>query len=314
MEMSVKSLMRKYVIRHYGNLVSVDEPKFDIENKNWIAELRSDYPRIIHDDRCPNERILKFLTLRRLGTIEVGEDLETINATSRDDCVNNLSGYLNLWQERAERIIVKASADNLANIDEARWVLGKFGTIISRLEWNDVILDSEIDALSPKEALKLRKYLHLLEGLDIVEYTGDGYSYGNMFAELRHRTNNFQEISTAILSYIIKTRYSALKETLGITQLETFVHVDSCYYLPALEADKLIYWTRESFAHRCAKFYGYKPKVYFRLPYILEQLVKVEALHYEDNLFFGNKKIFKKMQDLKSEFPEIASPRACARI
>ena len=312
--MSVKSLMRNYVRHHYGNLISVDDPEFDSEEKTWVAELRSDYPRIIHDDKCPDERILKFLTLRRLGTIEVRDDLETIKATSRDDCVTNLTGYLDLWQERAERIIVKASADNLANINEARWVLGKIGAIISQLEWNNVILDCEIDAHSPKEALKLRKYLHLLEGLDIVTHEGDGYSYGNMYAELSHRTKNFQELSTAILSHIIKTRYSALRETFGITQLETFVHVDSCYYRPALEADNLIYWTRESFARHCAKLYSNKAKIYFRLPYILEELVNVNALNYQDNLFFGNEKLFKKMQELKSEFSEIAAPRACARI
>ena len=147
-----------------------------------------------------------------------------------------------MWQERAERIIVKASSDNLANINEARWVLGKIGTIISRLKLNNAILDSELDALPTKEARKLRRYLQLLEGLDIVNHKDDGYSYGNMFTELSFKAkNDFEKLSTAILSYIIKERYSALRETFGISQLETFVHVDSCYYRPALEAEHLIY-------------------------------------------------------------------------
>jgi hypothetical protein len=87
MEMSAMSAVRKYVIQHYGNLISVDEPEFDSRDKTWVAELRSDYPRIIHDDRSPNERILKFLSLRRLGTIKIGENLEPLEATSRDTCV-----------------------------------------------------------------------------------------------------------------------------------------------------------------------------------------------------------------------------------
>ena len=168
MSTSAISAVRKYVIQHYGNLISVDDPEFDSTDKTWVAELKSDYPRIIHDDRSPDERFLKFLSLRRLGTIKIGENLEPLEATSRETCVNNLSCFLNMWQERAERIIVKASSDNLASINEARWVLGKIGTIISRLKLNDVILDSELDTLPVKEAVKLKRYLQLLEGLDIV--------------------------------------------------------------------------------------------------------------------------------------------------
>jgi len=304
------SAIRKYAIQHYGNLIFADEPEFDSTNKTWVAELRSDYPRIIHDDRSPNERILKFLSLRRLGTIKIGENLETIEATPREVCVDTLSGYLDLWQERAERIIIKASADNLANINEARWVLGKIGTIISHLKWKNVILDSEIDALHDKEARKLRRYLQLLESLEIVSHEDNGYSYGNMFTELSHGTKNFEELSTAILSHIIRERYSALRETFGISQLETFVHVDSCYYRPALEAENLIYWNIDSFVEHIAMLYGNKPKIHFRLPYILEELVRVKALEYQDKFYFGNLKLFKEMKILQDEMGELASPRA----
>jgi hypothetical protein len=310
MEMSAMSAVRKYAIQHYGNLISVDEPKFDSIDKTWIAELHSDYPRIIHDDRSPNERILKFLSLRRLGTIKVGEDLKPLEATTREVCVNNLSCFLNLWQERAERIIVRASSDNLANINEARWVLGKIGTIISRLKWKNVILDSEIDARPIKEAAKLRRYLKLLEGLEIVSHENNGYSYGNMYTELSHRTHNSDELSTIILSYIIKERYSALRETFGIAQLEPFVHVDSCYYRPALEAERLVYWNMDTFHSHCAMLYGNKSKVYFRMPYILEELVRVKALEYQDKLYFGNAELFKEMQNLKDIMGELTSPKA----
>ncbi|WGM89401.1 MAG: hypothetical protein IAX21_06490 [Candidatus Bathyarchaeota archaeon] len=312
MELNAKYVIRKYVNQHYGNLISVDEPKFDVKGKTWIAELKSDYPRIICDDRCPNERIVKFLSLRRLGTVQVQEDLQNINATSRDICVQNLSGYLDLWQKRAERIIVTASADNFADIGEVKWVLGKIGTIISHLQWNKAICDFEINLLSTKEAEKIRKYLKLLESLEIVKYAEKRYSYGNMFTELVFQTGNDpQKLSKAILSYIIKTRYSALREVFNITQLDPFVHVDSCYYRPALEADELIYWTKDSFARQCAIIYGRRSKVYFRLPYILQELVNVNALNYQDNLFFGNEILFKEMQKMKSEFSDMTSPRAC---
>ncbi|MGA2680321.1 MAG: hypothetical protein ABSF44_00810 [Candidatus Bathyarchaeia archaeon] len=311
MGMSVKSVIRNYAIQHYGNLISVGEPEFDPEGKGWIAELQSDYPRIIHDDRCPEERIVKFLSLRRLGAIKVAENLQSIEATSRDDCVNNLSDYLNIWQERAEKIIVKASSDKLAKTNEAKFFLGKIGMIISRLKWNKTIPDSDIDALPIKEAIKLRKYLQLLESLEIVEHENNRYSYGNMFTELCVGTDNDPEkLNTSILSHIIKTRYSALRETFGISQLETVVHVDSCYYRPALEAEELIYWKKDSFEHHIAMLYGTKSKVYFRLPYVLEELVNVKAIEYQDNLYFGNASLFKEMKNAYYEMGEVSLPRA----
>jgi hypothetical protein len=303
MEPSIKSIVRTYALHHYGNLISVDDPKFDPEQKAWIAELKSDYPRIIHDDRCPDERTLRFLTLRKLGTIKVGESLEpnSIDATSRDACVNNLSYFLNLWQDRVEKIIVKASSDNLANTNAAKTFLGKIETIIARLEWNDMILDSEIDFLTGKERERVRKYLQLLEGLDIVVHNDNGYSYGNMFTELSHSIHNSSELSTAILSFIIKNRYAALKEAFNISQLETVVHVDSLYYRPALEANEIIYWKKESFERSCALIYGYKSKIYFRMPYVLKELVQVQALKFEDNCYFGNERLFNKMIEAKDQ-------------
>ena len=310
MEMSPKLAIRRYVIQHYGNLISINDPEFDMTDKTWTAELLSDYPRIVHDDRSPNDRILKFLSLRRLGTIKIGEDLQPIEATSREACVSNLSNLLDLWQERAERIIVKASADNLARIHEAKWIMGKIGTIISRLYRKETIPDAQIESLHVKEEAKIRRYLKLLETLEIVNHEEDHYTYGNMFASLSAGTSNFEELSTAILSFIIKERYSALRETFGISQLETFVHVDSSYYRPALEADRLIYWTLDSFEHHYAESYGHVSGRLFKIPYILEELVNVDALKHEDKYYFGNLSLFKEMQRQKAEMADLSSIRA----
>lgn len=310
MEMNPRLAVRRYVIQHYGNLISADDPEFDVTNKTWVAELRSDYPRIVHDDRSPNDRILKFLSLRRLGTIKIGENLEPIEATSRDICVDNLSNLLALWQERAERIIIKASADNLARIHEAKWIMGKIGTIVSRLYRQDIIFDSQIEGLHAKEEAKVRRYLQLLETLKIVSHEGDHYTYGNMFTSLATKSKNFEELSTAILSHIIRERYSALRETFGISQLETFVHVNSSYYRPALEADRLVYWTLDSFESHYAESYGRKSRTLFKIPYILEELVNVDALEHEDKYYFGNNSLFKEMQKQKDEMADLSSLRA----
>jgi len=264
--MSVVEEVRKYAVRHYGNLISVDEPKFDARTKTWLTELKSDYPRIIHDDRSPNVRMLKFLSLRRLGMIKLGENLQPIEATSRKVCIQNLSSFLDMWQERAERIIVKVSSHHFARINEAQWVLAKVGMIISNLLQKEMILEEEIAFHHPKEESKIRRYLKLLEGLDLVRQVNEGYTYGNLFTELRRQTSGVQEFKIVVLSHVIRERYSTLKEMFGISQLESFVHVDSCYYRPALEAEKLLYWTGDSIINRYTKLYGRKSPL--RITYI----------------------------------------------
>jgi len=306
--MSVVEEIRKYSIRHYGNLISVGEPEFDARTKTWLTELKADYPRIIHDDRSPNERILRFLSLRRLGIIRLGENLQPVEATSREICIRNLSSFLDMWQERAERIIVRVSSDHFARINEAQWVLAKVGMIVSNLLQKGLILEEEIASHHPREEDKIRRYLKLLEGLDLVRQIDEGYTYGNLFTELRRQTSDAQEFRTVILSHVIRERYSTLKESFGISQLETFVHVDSCYYRPALEAEKLLYWTSDSLIGHYTRIYGRKSPL--RITYILGELVDVKALEREDKYYFGNEELFSQMLDLKSEMAELAPPRA----
>ena len=307
--MSVVEEVRRYTRQHYGNLISVGEPEFNARTRTWAAELKSDYPRIIRNDRAPNKRILKFLSLRQLGKIELGENLQPIEATPRNTCIQNLSSFLDVWQERAEKIIVKASSDSFAQINEAQWVLAKVGMIISNLLQKNIILNSEIASNPPKEENKIKRYLGLLEGLDLVEKEPEGYTYGNLFTELlKAKENNIQEFKTAVLSHIIRERYFTLKESFGISQLETFVHVDSCYYRPALEAEEILYWTRDSIISSYMKIYGRKSPL--RIAYIIGELVNAKALEHEDKYYFANKTLFSKMINMKNEMSELAPLRA----
>lgn len=308
--MSVEQEIHRYAIKHYGNLISVGKPKFDDKTKTWSAELKSDYPLIIRGDRPSDQKILKFLSLSRLGEIKFGEDkLPIESTTSRAVCIDNLRSFLEMWKERAERIIVEISSQNFARINEAQVILAKFEMIITNLLREEIILEEEIEFYPTTEVKKIRRYLRFLEGLDLVRKTDEGYTYGNLFVSLQRKTEgNVQEFKTAILSHIIGKRYYALKETFGITQLEPFVHVDSCYYRPTLEAEELLYWTGDSIIDRYRKRYGRKSSL--RIRHILEKLVSVKALEREDKFYFGNKVLFSQMLKMKDKIADLAPPRA----
>jgi len=234
--------MRRSALRLYGNLVSFESPRYDPERKLWVAQLKSDYPRIIRDD-LTNERYLKFFTIEKLGTLQLTEDFKLKQATSRGDCVARIRTFLRIWHERAERIITYASSDRLARISEAKYVFSPVMQIISSFLQKDFMTHEEIRAARGE---RLRQYLRLLEGLDLAVETEEGYSYGNLFTELRARIENVQELRAAVLSYVIRERYPTLRDVFKTHQFEPYVHINSCYYKPSLEAEKLLYRRPES--------------------------------------------------------------------
>jgi len=304
---SVAKEIRRYMLQNYGNLISISEPTFDDKTRTWVAQLHTDYPRLIRDDRSPNERILKFLSMNNLGKIRFSEDLKPLEATTRDECIQYLHTLLRMWRERAEKIIVTASSDQLARLGETQWVLAPIRMIVSHLVRKEVLYDSEIERESPRRVEKVHQYLKLLEGLNLVHRIDNGYTSGNLFTALLEKAENVMEFKTAILSCVIRERYSILRDVFDISQLETFVHIDNCYYRPALEAERILHWKRDTILHQYLEFYGRKSPM--RLAYILDELVGANALEYSHNYYYGNKELFDQMLEMKYQMPELAPPR-----
>jgi len=245
--------------------------------------------------------------MKNLGTVRFSEDLKPLAATSRDECIRHLNTLLRMWQERAERIILTASSDQLAKIGETQWVLAPFRMIVSYLLQKEAIYDDEIERERPIREKKLSQYLKLLESLDLVRRINNGYTHGNLFTALSEKSQDITEFKTAIMSCIIRERYSMLTDIFDISQLETFVHVDSCYYKPALEAEKILHLKRDTIIRYYFTLYGRKSPI--RLAYILDELVGANALKYADKYYFGNEELFEHMLKMKDELYELGTLR-----
>lgn len=307
--MSVQSQIRRYIASNYGNLISTSAPIFDETQKVWVASLKSDYPRIIQDDMEPQRRILKFITLKGLGQIKLSQDLKVLEATSREKCVESLDSFLRLWLERAERIIVSASSDQLARVSGAEFVLNPILMIISNLSQRNFIYDWEMeDEVCPEN---IRQYLKLLEELKLVERRENGWRDGELFTPLREVSNSLKEFQTSILSHVIRERYSVIREILEIRRFETFVHVDTCYYAPSLEAEELLSKKEESIRSDYENLYDEIGPL--RLRQILGELVTVGALKKKDGCYYGDEKIFNQMLSMRGQLEEVAPQTASFR-
>ena len=297
---------REYVLSYYGNLLSIDEPEFNEKEKLWKVKLKTDYPRLIKND-SPDERFIRTLLIRDLGTICVDEQMTIVKncSTSRSQCVDTLRTRLKTWEERAENIIVKTSALQLASTGIAQVFLNPIRTILSNF------LEEETAIISFEELEGLResylKWIRLLEDLGLLRKEQEGYTYGNMFTEMRRKAKDDSGFLTQILAYVVRERYPTLKEVFHLRQFETLVHMDSCYYRPALEAEKLLFLRAESLFSRYIAQYRVKSKLELRAG--LLELCNSDALKKKNEYYFGNDDLFQRMLEMSKEFLDLSSPK-----
>jgi hypothetical protein len=166
--------------------------------------------------------------------------------------------------------------------------------------------DPEIDfeRLSSRRR-RMRLYLGLLEGLQILRKSENGYDEGNLAVTLRKEYPTSEErFRDAIISTIFRERYPALRDVFKLTIFEPTIHIDNCIYLPEMEIEQPIYRVTDSIQRDYYQYYQRKinPMV---LNLILKRLVSVKAIDREGKHYFGNERLLKEMVKLKKERPPI---------
>jgi hypothetical protein len=298
----VKSALRKYLVQNYGELVNVAEPQYDPDRHLWTAKLFSNYPRILRDDKEPDKPSIRFLHFYDIGRITLRDDLSLIEATPREDVVANIDGRNSIYMERAERILVKVSAERLSELSEAMHVLNPVKTVVDALvKPLDKPIITNDDVESDDKPDRIRQYLGLMAELNLVRKIPGGYTYGPQLTALQELAkNDLAKVRQAVIAYLIKERYSILREAFDIRQFERYVHLGNCYYWPSLEAEKLLHTTKRNIYERYIEYYGKLSPVSF--PSLLADLVQVGAIEVrEDKYCYGNEELFDKMlQEMRS--------------
>jgi hypothetical protein len=308
---NAKEKVREYAICHYGNLFSTEDPIFDEKEKTWKAQLKSNYPRLIKNDQ-PEERFIRVLPLKGLGTICLNEELEFVKdcSSKREDSISRIHSYLNMWRDQVESIVVTASSMQLANTHPARTFLHPANMILAnfRQKRDAIITPEELEKLRRRHA-KIDRWVSLLEDLKLIKKTEEGYIYGEKFVQLEENASAKTHGAFEIISmaYILEKSYGLLKEIFHIQQFEPLVHLDSCYYRPALEAEQVLYQTSSSLFKRFVADYNYRPETELR--HLLLELQKSEALSHKESYYYANEEVFNEMLELKSQAPLIGLPR-----
>ena len=309
---SVEQKAKRYMFSHYGDLILSDTPTFNEKGQVYVSNLRSDYPIMIQDDRSP-ERKLHILKIDHVGAIYIDRDLrvDKEKTTSREACISNLKLFFNLWLKRAEEIIVSASADTLVNVSRFRHFFDPIDSILVSLSDYGEISDVEIEhARVAKRLRKLRLYLELLEGLQIIRRCNKGYVPGNVFVSIRQKkyeNKDFDEqnFRNTLLSYVIRERYPTLRDVFKLTILEPTIHIDSCIYLPEMEIEKTVYRTIETIGKDYREYYNRRmPILDLRLN--LRRLENAKAIERDGKHYFGNENLLRQMIEMKKSMAPIS--------
>lgn len=139
----------------------------------------------------------------------------------------------------------------------------------------------------------------MLEELEILKAVNGRYTCGNTFTRVLEssESKNPHKLQTILLSHVIKSKYSTLRQVFGITQLEPFIHLANVYYWSSLDAEKLIHTTRSHLYQKFQEIYSKISRWDFESK--LDELVNNGALHYENEYLVGDKDQFDAMLELK---------------
>jgi hypothetical protein len=268
---------------------------------------------VLQDDREPEKKIVRFISVNRIGKILFDENLSFCEkeSTSREDCAKGVQSLLQMWRDRAERIVVQASANHLVCIPEFRHFFIPIEEVIDSILEHDIVCDNElIKNRSLEKQNKAMKYVKLLEGLELIHRLDNGYEAGELFVFLKKECENKNlgedDFKRAILSEVVKKRYSSLRDVFEISRFQPTIHINNCIYKPSLEAERLIYMTEKSIVSNYRELYGRINPC--SLTHILRRLKTVDAVDRNDQYWSGTNRLFEDMMAIKSQMPELAPP------
>ncbi len=293
--------IRRYVDRNYGDAITADEPVYYENQKFWIAELKSDYPRMIRDD-LKRESFVKFLTLKDLGEIKLTNDNHII-ATPREELIERLQSRLRQWQEMAQEIVLSSSADELARLGALKDSIAPIVVVVRYLASKDrhEITDEQVE----REHGTTLKWIEFLVQIKLLDRTDSGFTYSSLFAQLEKETadKGVEEFVNHVVAYIMKNYYNTIRQVFRVWRFETYLHAATCYYAPSIQAGRMLHRSEESLMALYHKWYS-KTYSILRFQSILQELKNQGVLTQVDGYWYGSNEIWGRLKPLIQTIPE----------
>lgn len=238
---SIAHISNRFVKEKYGQFVSVDPQSIDKESeKSYFINGWVQIPYFI-EDLERNERHLRFETF---------SDILALNLTLHEKALS-VSGirpsYLaHLIDKRRkettvnlERLILEVAKDKFSNIPAVR---NAHTPLIQILESMDRIVSGKID-LNQNVYVKWKKYLPLLNSLEIISMNENEISYGTKYKEFEKKngkSDNDIELIETLFSYVLRYGREYLTDYCRLTAITPYIRTSYIYYNQATELERLV--------------------------------------------------------------------------
>lgn len=303
--------IRRYVDRNYGDAITVTDPVHYPNEKFWVGELKSDYPRRIRDDRR-NESFLKFLTLEDLGEVKLTDD-NRIEATPREELIERLRSRLQQWQEKAQQIILSSTAEELAPLGALKDSIGPvvmWVRYLARKQTNEITREQIAREPNPKQT---QRWIDFLVQTKLLEPSSNGFTYSNLFASMEKDVlsdprRDREDFVNRIVAYLMRDHYNMIRQVFRVSRFETYLHMTICYYAPSIQAERMLYRKEDSLLRLYHKWYS---KTYSdpRLLNVLEELEHQKILTRVDDYWYGSEEIWNKIKPQLATIPQVIARR-----
>lgn len=300
----IKKRGQIYAYKNYGHFVGIgDIYKYD---SNYIVDLKVEYPLYIVDDKKRKFYDNRILDIHNIGSLIYTIKGDLVEYPERLECDLAVKERLNYWREKLEKIIISATSKQIAQITRYSNFWNPINFIISSIVYNKKVFKEDFQNSKPRNIMR---YLQLLEHLELIKQEDGIYDFSPEVSLKYDKLQSDDKLKEWILSILIEKRYKTIRDVFNITQLTPLIKTENVYYIPSLNADELLYKKLESLTKYYIEWYDNKVSI-LDVQYWLRDLVKVGVMHYEDNYYFGNDKMFKKMMKQKdtvsNRLPEIS--------
>jgi len=255
---------------------------------------------VFHTDSSTNEKMINYLILKDIarGTASKRKKI-SIKLPKFREVNKKVNLRLKILNTESERIVLNASSDNIAKLNEVDHYLKPIAYIASNIYHNDFFSTKE--RLSPK----MNKYLNLLEDLKLIRKVDGGYKEESKFLYIKKKCNDFEEFKIAIYSFVLNNSYETLRNFFNFTFIDPYIKIENSYYTDSIESNKLLKRLEGEMRISYLKRYHYIQSYKF-YPYLYD-LIDVKCFEKENKRIVGIEGIYDKVSQMREEKIDFAT-------
>ncbi len=201
---------------------------------------------------------------------------------------------MNIWNQRINRIVTRASSDQLARVPAVPHFLNPAVVITNWLYHHNILTEKNLEEITRTEK-NTWDYIDLLKGLQVIAYGEDRFGLGKIGQGIREQSKTKDEFIQNTLSLILRERYSYLEEVMHIRVLSALLRTNTTYYRFCIEANQNIEKHPKSIHTEYEKTYG--KRSYIEFFNSLMELNRGNVIHYEEPYVSANTEILQKITE-----------------